>query len=122
MTLTAPDAAFGPTLNGGRSSRSHRYRGPPPVWPPVPTASQVSTDGQPVISGGPGGSVPEVGVVEQDVAPFLVEADLLRDAFEPQRDPLGARAMAAGQYPQKSLAGEVGSKWMVKATPGQMSR
>ena len=89
----------------------------------MPAAPQVATDGGSALGRGPGGTVPQVGVVEQDVAPLLVEGDLPGHPLEPGRDPVGAaRGGCPGSTRRKPLAGDVGSKWTVKATPGQMSR
>jgi hypothetical protein len=88
----------------------------------VPAAAEVSPDGRRTVGRGPGGRVPQVGVVEEDVAPLQVEGDLAGDPFEAERHALDVPWWLPGSTRRKPLAGEVGSKWMVKATPGQMSR
>src|SRR5664280_853746 len=69
----------------------------------VPTAAEVAADGRLAVGGSPGRAMPEVGVVEQDITPLLVDSDLTGNPLEPERDALGTAEMASREQAEESV-------------------
>jgi hypothetical protein len=69
----------------------------------MPTSAEVAADRSVAVIGGSGCSVPQVTVVQEDVASLLVDGDLAGHPFEAWWNPFGTSAMAFWQDSQETV-------------------
>src|SRR5829696_8248210 len=71
----------------------------------VPAPPHVTPDRAVAVVGGARCGVPEVGVMQQDVATLAVQRQLTRYALEPGRHLLGTTEVRAREHTEKPVAG-----------------
>jgi hypothetical protein len=69
----------------------------------MPTSPKVAADSSVAVIGGSCCSVPQVAMVEEDVASLLIDGDLSRNSFETWWNPFGTCPVASRQDSQEAV-------------------
>jgi hypothetical protein len=70
---------------------------------PVPAAAEMAADGRIPVGRAAGGAVPEIGVVEEDVAPLALQGDLTGHPLEGGGQAVHASEVTPGHDPQEPV-------------------